>query len=339
MNVDSYFNSLIELQSKINDILNNDFNQEEFETYLSDHINYLQNKRSAMQLFSSLNVFISIHPQYIEYPKKLILSPLLRDTLSLFSSFELYQIFTSFPLRLALFEHNFIKIDTIIERSAKLPHDFAFFMPEIEEADPQYYIYSISRAQNRQILHELVKEKEKHKELREKGRNHHHIAEVIRNDDIQQFQEIISQTNLNLNSRIPYSFYEDCQFINKKDEMPQLIDFASFFNSINIFKFLWINEIRGSSITLQYAIAGGNYEIIHLLESVYKNGIQQQFLNTAITFHRNDIFSYLQDTYEIKFSISEFSSCIDSYNTEIFVNLFPQAFDLIMQSEFKIYII
>ena len=334
MNVD-YFNDLIELQSRINEISTLDFDSESFESYLSEHQQYLQEKRSALQLLSSLDKFISIHPQFSDYPKKLIISPLLHDTLTLFSSFELYKLFASYSLRLLLYQNGFINIDTIIERSSLDSHDFGYFINEIKESDIQFFQYSMTKTNNRTILREINKDREKHDELRIKGRNHHQIAEIIRNDDIQQFQEIVAQTNVNLNSRIPYSFYEDCQFINRKSEMPFLIEYASFFSSIKIFKFLGINDIKGNPITLQYAIAGGNYEIIHLLESVYKKTINSNSLNFAIYFHRNDIYSYLQDAYEISFSLSNFYATIEAYNTEIFTNLLNEAYEIIKKSEFK----
>lgn len=330
----NYFKDLIELQSLINEIPNNDFSPEDFETYLSEHSEYLQNKRSALQLFSSLDIFISNYPQHSDYPKKLIISPLLHDTLSLFSSSELYQLFQTYSILFLLYRNGYININTIIERASLSSKEFAYFMYEIQESDQQFFSYSIQRLQNQEFLNEIVKQKEKHLELRIKGRNHHQIAEIIRNDDIQQFQELVSQTNVNLNSKVPYSFYEDCEFINKKKEMPLLIEFAAFFNSINIFKFLWINGIRGTQTSLQFAIAGGNYEIIHLFESVYKNKINSMFLESAIYFNRNDIFSYLQDTYEIQTSIKHFYLAINSYNTEIFVCLLNEAFDKIKKSEF-----
>lgn len=333
MNVD-FFNDLIELQSKINEILNIDFDSESFELYLSEHQQYLRDKKSALQLLSSLDRFISNHPQNSDYVKRLIISPILHETLSLFSSFEIYKIFSTYSTRLLLYQKGFITIDTITERSSVNSYDFAYFINEIKEGDNQFYQYAISKENNQETMKEI--NLERHNELRERGRNHHQIAEIIRNDEIQQFQEIIAQTNISLKSRIPYSFYEDCQFINNKNDMPHLIDFASFFGSINIFKFLWINDVKGSSSTFNYAIAGGNYEIIHLLESIYKNSIDKNSQNYSILFHRNDIYSYLQDTYDIEFSLSQFFSSIGSYNTEIFVRLLPQAFEKIKKSEFLI---
>lgn len=333
MNVD-FFNDLIELQSKINEILNVDFDSEAFESYLSEHHQYLEDKRSAIQLLSTLDKFISNHPQHSDYHKQLIISSLLENTLKLFSSYELYKIFTSYSLRLLLYKNGFINIDTITERSSVDPYDFVYFINEIKEENKQFYQYAISKEKNRKMLKEI--NQEKHNELRMKGRNHHQIAEIIRNDDIEQFQEIISQNNISLNSRIPYSFYEDCQIISAKSDMPFLIDYASFFSSIKIFKFLWINDIKGNLATFNYAIAGGNYEIIHLLESVHKNIINKDSQNYAILFHRNDIYSYLQDTYEIEFSLNHFFSSIDSYNTEMFILLLPQAIERIKLSEFQI---
>ena len=47
-----------------------------------------------------------------------------------------------------------------------------------------------------------------------------------------------------------------------------------------------------------FAVAGGNYTIIHLLESKHIK-FSSKDLNIAVQFHQNEIAEYLRNSYEI----------------------------------------
>ena len=140
-------------------------------------------------------------------------------------------------------------------------------------------------------VEELQKENWKlHKKYVSEGVNPSNIAKVIRNDEVERLQEMSSQANFDFNQIIPPSLYERCSFVN--NENVSLIDYSAFFGSIKCFQFLLLNGSKLEN-TFQYAVAGGNHEIIHLCEQNHLSfeGIYE----VLIEFHRNEIFRYFYE--------------------------------------------
>lgn len=198
--------------------------------------------------------------------------------------------------------------------------------------------------------------KEQFRKMRDADHNENPLAVFIRNDDVLALQQYLSRTNLPLETCLPQSIFEQCDCLN--EPTTELIEYAAFFGSISVFKLLilhtseddsylreMLNQILAgepiedfaeiqsrlsvaitrSLYLLTYAVAGGNYDIIHLCEekkslqlmidnqsglvSAYSqnetlNHLASQLnfrynaiFNTAIRFHRNEIYDYLADSY------------------------------------------
>lgn len=129
------------------------------------------------------------------------------------------------------------------------------------------------------------------------------LAEIIRNDDIDSFGQIVSQIgqSFDFNQTIKSTNFERCVLL-KTD--PTLIQYASFFGSVKIFKFLYLNKsdieiVRKNMYTIaHFAISGGCSEIIHILA---QNGVN--FLSgfsISIQFFQNGIFQWLLENYAPK---------------------------------------
>ena len=88
-------------------------------------------------------------------------------------------------------------------------------------------------------------------------------------------------------------------FLNDKN--PTLIEYASFFGSIQIFRFLMMNDVELTPSLWLYAIHSKNAELIHLLEL---NNVPSPIYNTndnyikclteSIKCHHNDITEYIK---------------------------------------------
>ncbi|KAK8895721.1 hypothetical protein M9Y10_013605 [Tritrichomonas musculus] len=198
---------------------------------------------------------------------------------------------------------------------------------------------------------EEIERLSKFKEIREIGFNEFKIASAIRKDDLDGIQQIISQTNLDLETTIPRSFFERSNFIN--DTNPTLIEYAAFCGSINVFKFLIniINDndnriisdiqnnvgmtnlsglnvqsfrncakilLRKSERLCKYAIAGGSYDIIHALESKKYLDFRinsKLSLNEDIEFNTNSKNLF----FGLKFNFNElFNISIQFHRNEIY---------------------
>lgn len=131
------------------------------------------------------------------------------------------------------------------------------------------------------------------------------LAEAIEKDDIESLIRISSVPNFNYNDIIMPKSHEVRHLL---DSCPTLIQYAAFCGSVSCFKYLLVNnaDIEVRSVynnnkysILYFAIAGGSYEIIRILEQ--KN---VRFSSTALTASvynlRNDFFDWLYRTKELK---------------------------------------
>ena len=136
-------------------------------------------------------------------------------------------------------------------------------------------------------------------ENRKIGENDSYLCSIIRNDSCDEFIVYVNQTNLSLNMTIinPSIFETNLFLLDKK---PTLIEYASFYGSIQIFKYLLLNNVELSSSLWLYSIHGQNAEIISILEENHieppSNSYQLCF-EEAIKCHHNEIADYIMVNY------------------------------------------
>ena len=98
-------------------------------------------------------------------------------------------------------------------------------------------------------------------------------------------------------------------FDSKKAE--SMISLAAFCGSIKSFNYLLLNGAHVSNECVQSSIKGGNDEIIEL---IVQKGISFDFqLNTALTYHRNEIANWLIENYECE-EVIDTIACIEFFN-------------------------
>ncbi|OHT17287.1 hypothetical protein TRFO_41137 [Tritrichomonas foetus] len=130
------------------------------------------------------------------------------------------------------------------------------------------------------------------------------LKNIIRNDDINEFQNYLSSTNFDLNEKLDPSIFEENWLVQF---FPTLICYAAYFGSVKIFKYLLLNhadtQIRDSQdhTLSHFAVAGGNIEIIRLVE---QNDCDfSRTIEIISRFNRPEIFEWLHET-----KFSEFSN-------------------------------
>ena len=82
---------------------------------------------------------------------------------------------------------------------------------------------------------------------------------------IEEFIIYVNKNNYQLDSFIETSHYETNSFLLKAEKV-KLIEYASFFGSTQIFKYLYLNGIELSPSLWNFAIHGDDEEMIHILE-------------------------------------------------------------------------
>ncbi|OHS98253.1 hypothetical protein TRFO_35377 [Tritrichomonas foetus] len=170
-------------------------------------------------------------------------------------------------------------------------HLINYFVPELKK---YHNTEIIQKLVFKHDLEELIEDNntnyEELENLREESHHEQTIAKIIRNDDLESFSEYLSKTNTNINSQIHFSVYETNVFLN---ETVSLIEYSMAFGAINIFKYLFISKAKLTNNSSKYSIMGGNYDIIHFLESDKRVSFGETCLEYAILFHRYEIYEYL----------------------------------------------
>lgn len=148
------------------------------------------------------------------------------------------------------------------------------------------------------------------------------LLKALLDDNVESLQSYISKNNYDLNQTIPYSYYDQNYPILVS---AKAIDYAALFGSINCFKFLMMNmEDLYYQGLLNSSIAGGNHEIIHIVENKIQcqNSIDyNQLLEIAILFMQNDLIDYIIEKSDIKIESENYIKCIYSSNYEAILKL------------------
>lgn len=147
--------------------------------------------------------------------------------------------------------------------------------------------------------------------FRREGKNRQQVCDIIRNDHLDELQNLLATTTLNLNDPIKPSLFERFEMVNQKDV--SFIEYAAFFGSINIFKYLLMNKVKISPSLPKFAIAGGNYEIVHLCEE--KDLSFSNCLSIAIQYKQDELVEYLLNNFQITSELYEIA--FKSFNCSI----------------------
>ena len=141
------------------------------------------------------------------------------------------------------------------------------------------------------------------------------LLEFIKNDDFSSLQEFISNT-------IDFNFEQTYEIYNSNIN---LIDIATYYGSINCFKYLVLNNAPFSKNVCPFSICGGNYEIIHYLENNFpkQNFGHEICLIMSILYHQYEVTDYLNANYNSEITNKE--ATIISFNYYVFSTFFIQA--------------
>ena len=207
-----------------------------------------------------------------------------------FSNYEIFRIFKKNKrILLYLIEEKIISIDSYISSNiisedlrCSTSHDYIkFFYPELKP-------FLTDEIEDFEIPKNFL-------EKRRVGENDDYICKLIRDDDIENFVSYITRSNLSLKSTIKPSIYETNDFLLNLSEHT-LIEYAAFFGSIQIFRYLVLNKVELNSSLWLFAIHSNNAELIHLLEE-YQVELDKRCFIESIKCHHNGIEQYIQNNH------------------------------------------
>lgn len=203
------------------------------------------------------------------------------------------------------------------ERIISPDHDTYKLFESLENERTNYLDYFYDIIHNFKGKIEEKKLCESHEEKQKNGENDREICRLIRIDSITSFIEYCNKNKISLNSYIEPSIYETNLILIEKKNV-SLIEYAAFFGSVQIFKYLLMKygiELNGSLWI--FAIHGHNMDIINLLE---ENNIiaddWMECLEVAIKCHHNDLAEYFISEKFKDFDLKTFNDTVTKENNE-----------------------
>lgn len=274
---------------------------------------FLSSKKEFMKLITTIQTALFTHYSYYDLYEKLIeqLFPYIKK---FFTSDEIYYFSILNKIKLFFYKNGLINIDTIIHKAKAFRTVSFIFAYEIyqERREDFNYIFGSKESFLKEVNFPNF---ESFLEFRDKWTNNDPITISIREDDADKLREIISKNNLNYDLEIPYSLFEDISCFFKKKSMPKMIDYAAFYGSVNVFKYLLMNDSKITEKTLEFAVYGGSYEIIHILESAkcpYSDALE-----ASIRVHNNELYDYFINSVGLQHTKKTIIRAVLNYNIKV----------------------
>lgn len=308
MAVKEYFEKMMTFHKCILEYLEQeDDNEENYQNLINlfEDQKVSKNHYEMKAILSLLSKIIDYHHHESGFFPKIeqILLFFKKDLKKYFSQSEILNLFKN-NKRVVLFliNSNILLVNnefysTISNDNYKLMEYLQYFAPEIRKLS---------------ITDEFIDSNEFSEDFEEKrknGENDDYLAEIIRNDMVDDFILYTKQNNIPYNSIIKESIFETNLFLllNRKTE---LIEYSAFFGSIKIFNYLHSNNVKLTPKIFIYAIHSNNHDFVKFLQNKISNEISyENCIKIAISCHHNQIFDYLQNF----MNNEEFKTIIDSY--------------------------
>ena len=312
-------------------------NSEE-EDYFDEIVQYINDKKIVEQKFD-LNALLHLiskisnnhHQNRDFYPKIfIIIKTYANEIKGKLSNLSIFSIFKSNKkILLFLFKEKILIPDETIfyiiingkyKEKYYYPH---YFFPEFKS----FYYEQLKKEIISIDTHLFDKnENDTFESKRINGQNDNYICQLIQNDSIEEFIVYVNKNNVNISSIIKPSIFETNLFLLKRES--SLIEYASFYGSMQIIKYLFMNQIELKSTLWLYSIHSKNPELIHFLE---ENHVKQPIYNErnqcykeSIKCHHNDIANYIKDNFDVNKDLhywTNFYSNIDGFAYYNFINL------------------
>ena len=211
---------------------------------------------------------------------------------------------------LFLLQKKFIELDQAYIKSylqLRPDKDTTFSKDSIEEFQSFYYLYSgMKEYINEEVQKEIEEEIEEifsvdfitFKEKCQKGENDSYVCSLIREDLVEDFISYLSRSGMSHSSIIKPSIYETNSYLIFKE--PTLINYAAFFGSTQIVRYLQFFKVPLISSLWLYSVHSNNGDLIHFLEEnqVSTDNLFDDILNESIKCHHNDLSNYFKDKFD-----------------------------------------
>ncbi|OHT06350.1 hypothetical protein TRFO_05523 [Tritrichomonas foetus] len=306
----STIKTVIELKSIINSL--SEVNLEATAKQLSNST-YVKNKENHKTVINCI-IYASKNR-----PKNLFLYISLLRLLGTFFDYQDYidskLLQMHHTMQLSLFEDGKIGKKDILQFCKRDDDNCCFFFHIYQNESPENYPFISERTRN---FIQNIKSIDKHIKYCKEGHCEVNIARLIRDDNVEEFTSYCVKQNIGFNTKIPHSIYEQYSMINSHFDMPTLLEYSAYFCSIKVFKFLWLQITEYPNTLPTFAVAGGDPEIINIIESKKKKDFDSLCVKIAIEYDRPEIIEYLHNQQGIEYTPFNIVTAIEYNNWTAF---------------------
>lgn len=278
-------------------------NEDESNQIYEKIISYLANnktleKKDDLQelLYLISNISYNHHrtKNFFDKFEKIILH--LKNALKLFTNSVLFDIF-KFNKRILmfLFTQKIVIFDDDVQEFLFKNFDedkqyFYYFYPEIKSHIDDDKLKKIEE-ELQSIDNDIFTNFETNRQI---GENDSYLCELIRQDLVKEFIIYVNKNNIKLSSHINESIFETNEFLIA--DKVTLIEYATFFGSLQIFQYLQLNNVDLTPSLWLYSVHGRNPFIIHILEENHVDYNVDELIEESIKCHHNELTEYFKNT-------------------------------------------
>lgn len=328
--IKEYLIKMREIQKYLLEYFENEETQENDFEKLIQFLDEQINRENQHELKSFLHLIskIATHHRPRCYFNKIeqILKNFANEIQKYYSNCELFNIFRSNKrLLLFLFEEKMLLPSQALKSIITNDQYKARFYP-------QYFYTEFKQLYTDDSIRLEESEMENFEEKRKIGENDTFVCKLIREDLLEEFITFVQRSNLPLNATVN-SIFETNTFLCKNQ--PTLIEYAAFFGSSQIFKYLYMSGAELKSSLWLYSIHGRCPEIVYLLgEYKCQKSSQSDFdcLVESLRCHHFEITDYIQtnlfESHGEK-DVTLFSKCLKFYNFVYLTDKFGNALQIL----------
>lgn len=275
-----------------------------------DQNDLLKNKNKTLSTIRLIGSIVVVKPNILNNAVKL---------LNLYQLFNLYKYYD-------FFSEDKIADDEIIERAQVIlllfnlsKHDDLLKKEKYDYYELAFLTPTEFIKENHMLLYDFKDIMQLKDEEKIKKRNMlypiHPVVTFIKEDDLNGLQSYITMNNYNIDLQIKKSLFDVHVILANSTPL----EISAFFGSINCFKFL-LNQTKNIDYKrlLSFSFAGGNYDIIHIIENeshdIQSMKENNSCLHNAILYFHNDLIEYAIQNYQLKIDAESYIKCIYASN-------------------------
>lgn len=311
MSIEQYLSNMKKIQACILKYIDDESNSDESFSKIFKLIDELKFRTKKYEFRPLLHLIVSISNNHHRGPNFLdkifrIIKYLANDIKKFFTNETIYDIFNN-NKRILLF--------VIDEKILIVDKSIALRIYKREHNNVYHYDRYFAKEINPFIDERIDYDESDYEVKRRLGENDKEICKIIRDDNVDEFIPYFEKSTKNESL---YSIYETSEFLG--NHLNNCINYAIFFGSIQIIKYLIEKKSYLDPFNWTYAVHSNNTELIFILE---ENNVELEVRNfdycieEAILSHHNDIVNYLLSNYPqlaTKYSKSITEAAFSSYN-------------------------